>query len=96
MAFSRDSRVAPNPSYGIQGDLHLITDRALNVSVEVRELALWNDTLGFQTCIDDHVVIIDGDNGANNDGAGLEVGVGEALFKEFGKAFRHLMIPDPH
>jgi hypothetical protein len=39
------------------------------------------------------MIVLDGDDGTDNDGTGLEVGVVEALFKELGKAFRHLMFP---
>ena len=62
---------------------------ALNFYVEVGELRLGNDPFGLQPGVDDDMLVIDGDNGTDDDGTRLEVGVGEALFKELGKAFRH-------
>ncbi len=39
------------------------------------------------------MVVFDGDNGTDDDGTGLEVGINKALFKELGKAFRHYVFP---
>ena len=75
---------------GIQRDLDLVAHRTFDVAIHVGELNLGDHAFGLEARIDDDVVILDRDDSADNNGARLEIGVVEALFKELGEAFRHV------
>ena len=62
----------------------------IDVAIHVGELESGDHAFGLEARIDDDVVILDRDDSADDNGAGLEIGVVEALFKELGKAFRHV------
>ncbi len=74
---------------GLQGDPHLVTDGTLQVAVDVEELGSGDDAFGLQASIDHHHFGGDRDHSSGDDGTGLQLIDGEALFKEFGKAFAH-------
>jgi hypothetical protein len=73
----------------LQGDPHLIAHGTLQVAIDVEELGSGNNAFGLQARIDHHHFGGDRDHSAGDNGTGLQLIDGEALFKEFGKAFAH-------
>ena len=74
---------------GVEGDFHLVADGDLELAVGADELASGDDALGLESGVDDDGVRGDLHHGTLNDGARLELGVGQTLLKEIGKTFGH-------
>jgi hypothetical protein len=66
---------------GIQRHFDLVADSDLDLTVRVQELGTGYDAFGFQASIDDNCFGRDVHNGADDDGAGTQLGIGEALLK---------------
>jgi hypothetical protein len=95
--FAGQAGQAPAVFNRVQRDFHLVTDGHFQVAIVIHELVLGDNAFGLESGIDDHRLVVDADNSADYDGTGLEVGVGDALFKELSKAFGHwLNVPTHH
>jgi hypothetical protein len=73
----------------IERDHYLVADRHLQMALGTQELASGDDALGLETGVDDHAVIGDLHHGTGHDGAGIELGGVQTLFKQFSEAFGH-------
>ena len=65
----------------VQGDLDLVADRDFELAIRADELNSGDHALGLEPGIDHNVVGGDLDHGSDNDGARLELGGAQTLFK---------------
>jgi hypothetical protein len=77
---------------GFQRHLHLVADAQGALTGGVDKLGAGDDPLGLEPRVYGDPLVVDIDNNAGHDGAGLHVNGLEAFLKKFGERFAHSIV----
>ena len=89
--FARQAGLAGAVLDAVQGDFDGLADGDLDFALFILELIGGDDRFGFQSDIDDDVVLADFDDQSIEDGARPNALARNALFKQFRKTFCHVL-----
>ena len=87
--FSGQSGTTPTVIDHFHGNLDLIADGKVVLTILVRKLINRNYAFGFQSCVDDDPVVVDLDDCASDDGARRHLDCLQTFFKQLRKIFSH-------
>ena len=88
---AREARFAGAIFHRVERDFDAVAGLDLHFSAFVLELLEGDDGFGLQAYVDDHHVFADFDDETSEDHSGADTLVSDALFKELGKTFSHLV-----
>ena len=89
--FARQAGLSRTVLDAVQRDLDRLADGDLDLAFLILELVGWNYRLGFQSDVDDHVVLAYFDDQSIEDGARTNALARDALFEQFRKTFCHVV-----